>query len=301
MPMAAAALGALGSIAASYGSGSPSPATGQAYAPPNLAAAQRPSGPMIWDGRMDSGYPVAAGTAAQAGNAMGDLNAELGALLSGATGTTVQGRAALASILADVDAAVTALGNVPDSPAGHQLLITTLDTALQRAGVVGGQGQSANALTAARVSALADRYLRESRSQPAVASSGYGSGPPLARPTGSEAQWINSALDLLRSQGYDTSRINPADIAAIIQHESGGNPNAINGWDSNAAAGHPSKGLMQTIDSTFYAHALPGHTNVWNPVDNIAAGVRYAMDRYGSLDNVPGIVRLHEGRSYIGY
>jgi SLT domain-containing protein len=58
---------------------------------------------------------------------------------------------------------------------------------------------------------------------------------------------------------------------------------------------------MQTIDSTFYAHALPGHTNIWNPVDNIIAGVRYAIGRYGSIDNVPGIVRLHEGMSYVGY
>ncbi len=250
---------------------------------------------------MNSGYPAAAGAASRAGNAMGDLNAELGALLSGAAGATTQGRAALASIIAEADAAVTALGNVPDSPAGHQLLINALDTALQRAGVVLGHGQSASTLTAAQINALADRYLRESRSQPAVSASGFGSGPPLARPTGTEAQWINSALGVLAGHGYDVSHINPADIAAIIQHESGGNPNAINGWDSNAAAGHPSKGLMQTIDSTFYAHALPGHTNIWNPVDNIVAGVRYAIDRYGSVANVPGVVRLHEGRSYIGY
>ena len=45
--------------------------------------------------------------------------------------------------------------------------------------------------------------------------------------------------------------MNPNDIWMIIQHESGGNPNAINNWDSNAAAGMPSKGLMQTIDPTF--------------------------------------------------
>ncbi|MBU3066807.1 transglycosylase SLT domain-containing protein [Nocardia sp. NEAU-G5] len=299
--MATAALGALGSIAASYGSGNPLPSAGQSFIPPNLAATQMPSGPIVWDGHMNSGYSTAAGTASRAADAMGDLNAELEQLLSEAAGTTVRGRAELAAIIADADASVTALGNVPDSAAGHQLLINTLDAALQRAGVVVGHGQSATRLTAARISALADRYLRESRYQPAVGASGFESGPPLARPSGTEAQWIGSALGLLAQNGYDVSHIDPADIAAIVQHESGGNPNAINGWDSNAAAGHPSKGLMQTIDSTFYAHALPGHTNIWNPVDNIVAGVRYAIARYGSLDNVPGIIRLHEGRSYIGY
>lgn len=36
-------------------------------------------------------------------------------------------------------------------------------------------------------------------------------------------------------------------LVTLIGRESGGNPNAINNWDSNAAAGDPSRGLMQTI------------------------------------------------------
>jgi uncharacterized protein YukE len=71
--------------------------------------------------------------------------------------------------------------------------------------------------------------------------------------------------------------------------------------NSNAQAGHPSKGLMQTIDSTFSSHALPGHGNIYNPVDNIIAGVRYALGRYGSIGNVPGIRAVHSGGSYVGY
>jgi hypothetical protein len=71
--------------------------------------------------------------------------------------------------------------------------------------------------------------------------------------------------------------------------------------NSNAAAGHPSKGLMQCIDSTFNAHKLPGHDNIYNPVDNIIAGVRYSFDRYGSLDNVPGIKAMAHGGAYRGY
>lgn len=106
---------------------------------------------------------------------------------------------------------------------------------------------------------------------------------------------------MLRENGYDTRNISAADIATIIQHESGGNPNAINLWDSNAAKGIPSKGLMQTIDPTFNAYSVPGHRDIWNPVDNIVAGVRYAIHRYGSVSNVPGVANLHGGGSYVGY
>ncbi|MFL5347931.1 MAG: LysM peptidoglycan-binding domain-containing protein [Hyalangium sp.] len=120
-------------------------------------------------------------------------------------------------------------------------------------------------------------------------------------PPGQVGDWIKQALGELQKAGVDTSKINPQDIATIIQHESGGNPNAVNNWDSNAKAGHPSKGLMQTIQSTFDAYKLPGHNNILNPVDNIIAGVRYAMSRYGSVSNVPGIRAVHSGGSYVGY
>lgn len=123
----------------------------------------------------------------------------------------------------------------------------------------------------------------------------------LPTPTGNVSDWIGQATAVLESNGYSASQLNPADIALIIQHESGGNPNAINNWDSNAAAGHPSQGLMQTIPSTFDAHALPGHDNILDPVDNIIAGVRYAIGRYGSLDNVPGVKAVRNGQRYVGY
>jgi SLT domain-containing protein len=58
---------------------------------------------------------------------------------------------------------------------------------------------------------------------------------------------------------------------------------------------------MQCIDSTFNAHKLPGHNDIWNPVDNIIAGVRYSVSRYGSLGNVPGIKAIHSGGGYVGY
>ncbi|MFC3979015.1 WXG100 family type VII secretion target [Streptosporangium jomthongense] len=139
-----------------------------------------------------------------------------------------------------------------------------------------------------------------------VASGGYGpSGAPPPGggpvPTGKLKEWIDQALEILRSHGYPPEKMNPADIAMIIQHESGGNPHAINLWDSNAAAGTPSKGLMQTIDPTFGSYKLSGYDDIYNPVDNIIAGVRYAISRYGSVSNVPGVVGAKTGTGYVGY
>jgi SLT domain-containing protein len=90
-------------------------------------------------------------------------------------------------------------------------------------------------------------------------------------------------------------------LKVIAQHESGGNPNAINNWDSNAKAGHPSMGLMQTIGPTFNAYALPGHKDIWNPVDNAIAAIRYIQARYRSVSNVPGVRALNSGGRYVGY
>jgi LysM repeat protein len=120
-------------------------------------------------------------------------------------------------------------------------------------------------------------------------------------PPGQVGDWIKQAMDILKANGVPADKMNPQDIAKIIQHESSGNPNAINNWDSNAQKGTPSIGLMQTIQPTFDAHKLPGHDNIRNPVDNIIAGVRYAIERYGSVSNVPGIKGLNGGSGYVGY
>ncbi|WHT19291.1 WXG100 family type VII secretion target [Crossiella sp. CA-258035] len=125
-----------------------------------------------------------------------------------------------------------------------------------------------------------------------------GGGPA---PQGQVAEWINQAIEILKAQGYPVDKMNPNDIWMIIQKESGGNPHAINNWDSNAAKGTPSKGLMQTIDPTFDRWSLPGHKDIWNPVDNIIAGIRYSVERYGSVSSVPGVVGMKTGSGYRGY
>ncbi|MET7292325.1 transglycosylase SLT domain-containing protein [Streptomyces griseoloalbus] len=98
--------------------------------------------------------------------------------------------------------------------------------------------------------------------------------------------WIRESLSVMAQHGipgsYDSIHRN-------IMRESSGNPAAINLWDSNAAAGTPSKGLLQVIDPTFQAYHVPGTPfDPYDPVANITAACNYAADRYGSIDNVFG-------------
>ncbi|GAA1219962.1 Transglycosylase SLT domain-containing protein [Prauserella alba] len=114
-------------------------------------------------------------------------------------------------------------------------------------------------------------------------------------------RWINRAIDVLRQNDVPITHEKRDEIRTIIEKESSGDPRAINLWDSNAAKGIPSKGLMQTIDPTFDAHKLAGHDDIYNPVDNIIAGVRYTLDRYGSFDEHPGLSSMAGGGDYQGY
>ncbi|MFI6038717.1 transglycosylase SLT domain-containing protein [Streptomyces sp. NPDC051315] len=98
--------------------------------------------------------------------------------------------------------------------------------------------------------------------------------------------WIRESLAIMAERGIPGTYNG---IYRNIMRESSGNPKAINLWDSNAAAGTPSKGLLQVIDPTFAAYHVPGTLyDPYDPVANITAACNYAADRYGSIDNVFG-------------
>lgn len=100
-----------------------------------------------------------------------------------------------------------------------------------------------------------------------------------AAPPGQLRTWLRRALAITGHSG-------PGNLSALYgraMQESGGNPRAVNNWDSNAAAGHPSKGLLQTIDSTFAAYSLPGMKNIFNPIHNAVAAIRYMYANYGHI------------------
>ena len=143
---------------------------------------------------------------------------------------------------------------------------------------------------------------------PSSGNRGGGGGNTLTPPGGAQyadqaqvESWISQAFQVLESNGVPASELDQAGVLLIIEHESSGNPNAINNWDSNAQAGDPSRGLMQVIGTTFDAYKLPGHDSIYDPVDNIIAGVRYALSRYGSIQNVPGVRNVESGGQYVGY
>ncbi|MGV7002547.1 transglycosylase SLT domain-containing protein [Priestia megaterium] len=113
-------------------------------------------------------------------------------------------------------------------------------------------------------------------------------------PAGSGVKrWAGIASQALRMTGQYT-KANLDRLLYQMQTESGGNPRSINLWDINATKyGTPSKGLMQVIDPTFRSFAMPGfNKNIYDPLSNMLASIRYAVSRYGSL------ARAYSGHGY---
>lgn len=101
---------------------------------------------------------------------------------------------------------------------------------------------------------------------------------------GSVERWRSYVEKALQANGIEPTAFRVSKILATIQRESNGNPNAQNNWDSNALAGHPSIGLMQTIGPTFEAYKHAGHDNIRNGYDNLLAAINYIKHRYGTSD-----------------
>lgn len=107
----------------------------------------------------------------------------------------------------------------------------------------------------------------------------------MANPGGAGVtRWKPYIVKALKANGIDPTSYRVSKILATIQRESGGNPKAINLWDSNAKAGIPSKGLMQTIGPTFNAYKLKGHNDIYNGFDNLLAAINYIKHKYGTSD-----------------
>ena len=111
------------------------------------------------------------------------------------------------------------------------------------------------------------------------------------RPGGGAEQWRPVIAQALRRMGLSES------LAGItvqqIDIESGGDPNARNGWDINAQRGDPSIGLLQVIRSTFTAmrrqfpeanNGLPDDQA--HPLANIVAALGWTVHKYGGPDNI---------------
>ncbi|MFC5995360.1 transglycosylase SLT domain-containing protein [Pseudonocardia hispaniensis] len=109
--------------------------------------------------------------------------------------------------------------------------------------------------------------------------------------------WIAEALRIM-----ELPQSLSGGVKKIIMAESGGNPKAINLWDSNARRGTPSQGLMQTIPSTYrkFVHPSLADRPITDPIANITAGVRYMIATYG-INTVRAGGRSNAAGGYIGY
>ncbi len=101
---------------------------------------------------------------------------------------------------------------------------------------------------------------------------------------GSVERWRSYVERALKANGIEPTPFRVSKILETIKRESNGDPNAQNNWDSNAMAGHPSIGLMQTIGPTFEAYKHAGHNNIRNGYDNLLAAINYIKHRYGTSD-----------------
>lgn len=115
-----------------------------------------------------------------------------------------------------------------------------------------------------------------------------GGGGGGARPA---SQWADAAREALRRAGYGEEYLDI--MLKQIDIESSGNPRSVNNWDSNAAKGTPSGGLLQVIEPTYRGvraanpqafEGLPDDR--FDPVTNLTAGVLWTKQRYGG----PGAV-----------
>ena len=103
--------------------------------------------------------------------------------------------------------------------------------------------------------------------------------PTSAEVSGNVDDWIRQAMKIA---GVGDDWYN--DLAWLVQHESGGNPGAKNSQTAGKTGEH-AQGLMQTIPSTFKAHAKPGMTDINNPVHNLVAAIGYIKGRYKHPSN----------------
>lgn len=153
----------------------------------------------------------------------------------------------------------------------------------QVAGISGGQfGQMVGRLPVSAAAALVDKVKSMASDLASKWTSDSEAGQYHGSVGGGVERWRSLVLQVLKELGQPASWADT--VRRRMNQESGGNPNAINNWDSNAKAGHPSQGLMQTIPGTFAAYAGPYRSRgITDPLANIYAGCNYAIHRYGSL------------------
>lgn len=105
---------------------------------------------------------------------------------------------------------------------------------------------------------------------------------------GTVKEWIKRGLEM--GGAFPATGANIDTMYGRAMQESGGDPRAVNRWDSNWFAGTPSKGLFQVIEPTWEAHRAMYGADMGSFADNWAFGdksaavaSRYMKARYGHI------------------
>lgn len=119
----------------------------------------------------------------------------------------------------------------------------------------------------------------------------------IPRPPGDIINAIRSGMGASGVSGADWAR----GLMTIAYRESNYNPKAGNFWDSNAASGDPSLGLMQVIGATFKAYRSKNLPNdQYDAAASVAASANYIKDRYHGIGNVQQADPDRPSKGYAG-
>jgi hypothetical protein len=114
---------------------------------------------------------------------------------------------------------------------------------------------------------------------------------------GDVVSWLNDAMDIT---GVGNNWL--AGLQKLVKLESGGDPHNVNPEDVIDSRGvnlGKAKGLLQMLTPTFQSHrdrSLPD--DVFDPVANAVAAIRYIQAEYGHVNHIPG---LNDGGKFKGY
>lgn len=87
-------------------------------------------------------------------------------------------------------------------------------------------------------------------------------------------KWLPVIKRAERILGVHLTQLQIQKMLRQIQTESGGNAKIKQQiHDINSATGHPAEGLLQFRQDTFNSWAIPGHTDIWNGLDQILAAI----------------------------
>ncbi|MED7634562.1 UNVERIFIED_CONTAM: hypothetical protein DV033_01740 [Limosilactobacillus fermentum] len=89
--------------------------------------------------------------------------------------------------------------------------------------------------------------------------------------TAVNGDWTEAIKNAANMMGVNLDDTGFSAILRRINQESGGSETVTNNWDSNAAAGHPSTGLLQYIQPTFEKWCVDGHADIHKGFDQLLA------------------------------